>query len=104
MKAETLDRCRLAFDVLSILLERTPSQREVSRVAPASLSSVADAWPDLTAAPEDMPAQVQVQAARRCLVCGNLFSSVWVGHRVCPKCRGLEAWQTPTDYAVMLPF
>jgi len=28
---------------------------------------------------------------RRCLKCGGLFDSLWVGNRICPTCAGQNA-------------
>ena len=101
MKPETLERCRSAFDVLSVMLDRQPSQREVSKVAPATSATVAAVWEDLIADDtDDDRCMQQVSATRRCLVCQKPFPSKWVGHRICPRCRMSDAWREGiTEYS-----
>lgn len=91
MKQSTIERCRIAFDILTIMLDRQPSQREVSRAAPASNATVSAVWDDISGEVEPPP--IHVQTTRRCLVCQNPFVSKWVGSRVCPRCKGLDAWK-----------
>lgn len=91
MKQATIDRIQNAFDVLSIILDRTPSQREVAKAAPASSATISAVWDEISGEVEPRP--VYVQVARRCLVCQNTFQSKWVGNRICPKCQGLDAWK-----------
>ena len=94
MKPETILRVRTAFEVLEILLDRTPTQKEVARAAPATSATVSALWLDLTCDEEDDdPRPVQVAARRPCLGCRRPFPSLSAGHRVCPRCRGLDAWR-----------
>jgi hypothetical protein len=105
MKQETLDRCRNAFDVLTIMLDREPTQREVSRVAGASSATVSSVWDELTVDDTDDGRPLQVAATRSCLCCRKPFPSRSVGHRICPRCKGLEAWQAGVaDFAVTMSF
>ena len=30
---------------------------------------------------------------RRCLRCQTTFASAWAGERVCPRCKGSQAWR-----------
>ncbi|MBC8158176.1 MAG: helix-turn-helix domain-containing protein [Alphaproteobacteria bacterium] len=39
---------------------------------------------------------------RKCLSCGNNFPSTHNGNRICPTCRGREAWATQQDCMVMI--
>jgi hypothetical protein len=105
-KPETLARCRDAFDILSILLDRTPTQREVCRAAPASSSTVAALWDDLTVDDiDDDPRPPQVAATRSCLGCRRSFDSRSAGHRVCQRCKGLDSWQSGVmDFSATLAF
>ena len=103
IKLETVERCRAAFDVISILLDREPSQREVSKAAGASSSTVSSVWDELTADGTDDGRPVQVAATRSCLCCRKPFPSRSAGHRICPRCKALEAWQAGVaDFAVTM--
>jgi hypothetical protein len=53
----------------------------------------------------DMPPpatkQGRVAAKRRCLSCRRPFQSCWAGHRICTRCKRLDAWSAPvTDYSI----
>jgi hypothetical protein len=103
IKPQTLDRCRNAFDILTILLDRTPSQREVSRAVPASLATVSAVWDDLTADDtDDDPRPPQIATTRVCLGCRTPFSSRSAGNRICSRCRSRDTWRDATiEYSVM---
>ena len=34
------------------------------------------------------------RTSRKCLICTDMFPSVWIGNRVCPKCSNSPAYQT----------
>lgn len=106
MRQETLQRCRDAYDVLFVLLDRAPTQREVSRAAPASSATVSAVWDDLAATDDDDdPRPPQVAAIRSCLGCRRAFDSRSAGHRICQRCRGLDSWQSGAiDYSTTLTF
>jgi hypothetical protein len=94
IKSETLARCRVAFEVLNILLDRIPTQREVARAAPATSVTVSTLWHEITSDPEDLYQSRAVPAARKCLICGHKFPSYGAGNRICQRCKGLNIWQT----------
>ena len=31
--------------------------------------------------------------SRKCLMCKSAFSSEWSGERICPRCKGKNAWK-----------
>jgi hypothetical protein len=101
-KPQTIARCRAAYQVLSAMLDREPSQREVAKCAPATTTTVSAIWDEITADPADLYQPRHVQAQRRCLVCKTTFQSKWVGHRICQRCRGLDVWQAGiNDYSAL---
>lgn len=48
--------------------------------------------------------QQQKMKPRKCLSCSEMFASSGPGNRICCGCKQLEAWSTPTDYAVSASF
>jgi hypothetical protein len=98
-KPATLERCRAAYQILTILLDREPSQREVARCAPATTGTVSTIWDEIISDEVDEPQQAQVPAQRRCLACLRMFNSRSAGNRICQRCRGLDSWQAGvTEY------
>lgn len=39
------------------------------------------------------PEQKQEEKERKCLLCGQSFSSNWAGERVCKRCKSTAAWR-----------
>jgi uncharacterized paraquat-inducible protein A len=46
-----------------------------------------ESFTELDKAPED------TAKIRQCLKCRNGFPSEWIGERVCPRCKKLNAWR-----------
>lgn len=44
----------------------------------------------------DLEARPSTAAERRCLHCGNVFQSAWVGERVCRRCKDSANWREGT--------
>jgi hypothetical protein len=42
------------------------------------------------------PGEPHRQRTRTCLSCGMPFASAHAGHRVCRRCKGLDAWRSGT--------
>jgi hypothetical protein len=42
------------------------------------------------------PGEPHRQRTRTCLRCGRPFASAHVGHRVCRRCKALNAWKSGT--------
>ena len=42
------------------------------------------------------PGEQHRQRTRTCLGCGRPFASAHVGHRVCRRCKALDAWKSGT--------
>jgi hypothetical protein len=42
------------------------------------------------------PGELHRQQTRTCLGCGRPFASAHIGHRVCRRCKGLDAWRSGT--------
>jgi methylphosphotriester-DNA--protein-cysteine methyltransferase len=95
-------RCRAAYLHLQAETGKVPSMTAVAKAVGTSSSTVSRYWDLITGVTPDKPTQVQVAARRRCLSCRQMFSSGWAGHRVCARCKSLDAWRSSdTDYSVM---
>jgi len=46
----------------------------------------------------------QQKKGRRCLSCSRSFASTGPGNRICRKCKDLDGWTTPTDFAIHATF
>jgi len=47
----------------------------------------------------------QQKRTRPCLGCGRPFASAHAGHRVCRRCKGLDAWKSGAgDFAIHAAF
>ncbi|QQP93850.1 hypothetical protein IGS68_34575 (plasmid) [Skermanella sp. TT6] len=42
------------------------------------------------------PGEPHRQRTRTCLSCGRPFASAHIGHRVCRRCKTLDAWKSGT--------
>jgi hypothetical protein len=105
VKPATIARCRAAYQVLLVMLDRVPSQREVAKCAPATTTTVSAVWEEIIADPADLYQPRQVPATRKCLSCERPFSSHSAGHRICQRCRGLDVWQScVAEYSTSLQF
>jgi hypothetical protein len=43
--------------------------------------------------PRSAPENPQRESLRRCLMCGDQFSSFGPGNRICKKCKSTETWR-----------
>ena len=49
--------------------------------------------PDAECAEQEGSVPQKTAAERRCLHCGTLFQSQWVGERVCRRCKDSANWR-----------
>ena len=49
-------------------------------------------------APSD-PQPRDVPKARQCLRCDATFPSQWSGERICPRCKGSNAWRSGASFS-----
>ena len=40
------------------------------------------------------PAPADIPKTRQCLKCATEFQSQWAGERICPRCKGTNAWRS----------
>ena len=99
-RTDMLDRCRATYDLLHTETGYIPTKSAVARTAGVSSSTVDHYW-DLLTGVVETHRQVQVAAKRTCLSCRRPFASGWAGHRVCGRCKSLDAWRSGEhDYSL----
>lgn len=67
----------------------------VLRVTPTGLAELRTA-PQLDVSEPEAPTVALTTKTRRCLCCERNFDSAWAGNRICPPCRGTEAYRGAT--------
>lgn len=41
-----------------------------------------------------------MKRTRKCLCCGDQFSSHGPGNRICSPCKALDAWTSPNEFSI----